>query len=449
MASPDEAATAAADAVTFASLPHAITLHIFAQLPPHTRLRAAGVCRAWRGALSERARWTALDLSPGSGVPRRYASEALLWAAARRAGDSLQSLDVSGCPRITPYTLFRVVQAHRGALRVLRACNERATSLENVERILLVGRDALRKCHVTMSCRGGDVVGVLGGGGQFAPLQVQQLNVSFAHMVTIDTFVDEIVPALAAHAPLTRLALQRMVLTFVGPLDAVVDTALARSLTFLSICECRLVTASLPSLARLLRASRTLTTLILRGEPFAPAIHGVLFAGAAQTQPLADALRGNITLTSLTLHEMSLWDSVPAATALLGALTGHASIAALHLSGNRHAVNNAAAGVLITALISANAPALTHLDVSDCGLTDASMQPILLAAARSTRLRSLHADENYLFNAAFAHDTLMPALRESSSLRTLQIGGHRVEHAREVEEMVAARRRSARARLAQ
>jgi hypothetical protein len=447
MASPDEAVTAAADAVTFASLPHAITLHIYAQLPPHTRLRAAGVCRAWRGALSERALWTALDLSPGSGVPRRYASEALLWAAVRRAGDSLHSLDVSGCPRITPYTLFRVMQAHHGALRVLRACNERATSLENVERIL-VGRGALRECHVTMSCRGGDVVGVLGGGGQFAPLRVQQLNVSFAHMVTIDTFVDEIVPALAAHAPLTRLALRHMVLTFVGPLDAVVDTALARSLTFLSLCECRLVTASLPSLARLLRASSTLTTLILRGEPFAPVIHGVLFAGAAQTQPLADALRGNSTLTSLTLHEMSLWDSVPAATALLGALTGHASIAALHLSGNRHAVNNAAAGVLITALISANAPALTHLDVSDCGLTDASMQPILLAAARSTRLRSLHADENYLFNAAFAHDTLMPALCESGSLRTLQIGGHRVEHAREVEEM-AARRRSARARLAQ
>jgi hypothetical protein len=75
--------------------PEALTL-IFEQLPLDARLRCAEVCRAWRAVAQDARLWLCLDLSPGSGVtaPR---TAALLEAALRRAGRTLQTLDVSGC----------------------------------------------------------------------------------------------------------------------------------------------------------------------------------------------------------------------------------------------------------------------------------------------------------------------------------------------------------------
>jgi hypothetical protein len=69
------------------------------------------------------------------------------------------------------------------------------------------------------------------------------------------------------------------------------------------------------------------------------------------------------------------------------------------------------------------------------------MQPLLMAAARSTRLRSLYAGGNEVRDDAFMRDEMLPAVRANSSLRTLQLGEAMTPHAREAEALVAARRR--------
>jgi hypothetical protein len=437
----DGAAPAAA--ATFASLPHAVTLLIFARLPVHAKLRAAAVCRAWRTTLAERSLWMALDLSPGSGVPRRLVTDGLLLAAAARArnrGPGLESLDISDCPGLTPRGLQLVLRAHDTTLRVLRMCNARAEPWRGVPYVVAQSH-VLRECHLNVRCRGLNVARVLGGEREYAPLRVHQLNVSCTDLATADAFVANVVPFLATHASLTRLALRRAPLNVVAALDAVVDAALARGMTFLSLCEGSLHPASLSSLARLLRGNTTLTTLVIRGED-APMIR--FFGNEALTQLFADALRSNTTLTSLTLHHVGLWTSFPSARALLGALTGHVSLTALHLTSNLSQENDdtTADGELIAALLSANPPpALTHLDVSDCGFEDGSMQPLLMAAARSTRLRSLYAGGNEVRDDAFMRDEMLPAVRANSSLRTLQLGEAMTPHAREAEALVAARRR--------
>jgi hypothetical protein len=104
------------------SLPLALALVIFfALLPVDQRmLRCAEVCRAWRDALAERSLWTLLDLSKASGGLARPATDALLRAAAARAGGQLQFLDVSDCEEsITHACLLAVLVANAGALGAL------------------------------------------------------------------------------------------------------------------------------------------------------------------------------------------------------------------------------------------------------------------------------------------------------------------------------------------
>jgi predicted nucleic acid-binding protein len=55
------------------------------------------VCRSWRAALEERSLWLRLDLSASGVSPKRAVTDALLHAAAARAGGELLTLDISGC----------------------------------------------------------------------------------------------------------------------------------------------------------------------------------------------------------------------------------------------------------------------------------------------------------------------------------------------------------------
>jgi hypothetical protein len=110
---------AAADALT---LPSAVVQLIFAQLPVDLRARCACVCRGWRGALSERALWTRLDVSRTSGVTA-HVTGALLRGAAARAGGALHTLDVSGSRAISQAVLLAVATANAAMLRQLRVCN--------------------------------------------------------------------------------------------------------------------------------------------------------------------------------------------------------------------------------------------------------------------------------------------------------------------------------------
>jgi Ran GTPase-activating protein (RanGAP) involved in mRNA processing and transport len=138
---------------------------------------------------------------------------------------------------------------------------------------------------------------------------------------------------------------------------------------------------------------------------------------------LAAALRANSTLTSLTLNFAGVFHHPAAAAELLGALTGHASVRVLSLRGNyAMAAHQAAVGASLGALVAANAPALTELDVSHCRLGDDGLRALFDALPRNSHLRTLDVSGNNMSDA-FARDVLLPALRANTSLRELSAGG--------------------------
>jgi hypothetical protein len=140
-----------------------------------------------------------------------------------------------------------------------------------------------------------------------------------------------------------------------------------------------------------------------------------------------------------------LWDDVAAVATLLGALTAHPSLRTLSLAHNplAHEAEHAAAGAALGALLAANAPALTELDVPACDLGDAGMAPLLQALPHNTHLRKLDVSHSHM-SEAFARDVLLPAVRANASLRSLTATWHGRGWPAEFEaEAVVARRAAA------
>jgi hypothetical protein len=153
---------------------------------------------------------------------------------------------------------------------------------------------------------------------------------------------------------------------------------------------------------------------------------------------LAAALRANSTLTSLTLDEAGVFDNPAVAAALFGVLTGHASLRALSVSRNSaYAAHQAAAGAALGALVAANAPALTELNVSWCNLGDDGLRPLFEVLPANTHLRTLRCSDNDM-SQAFARDALLPAVHANSSLHRLSVWANNAS-AREAEALVARR----------
>ncbi len=218
---------------------------------------------------------------------------------------------------------------------------------------------------------------------------------------------------LAFHAHLRRLWLVFARLGTAAALDAVVDAALARRLTSVTLQDCRLRHASAPALVRLIGGG-ALAELDILGT------NRLLDAPAALA--LGNALRSSSTLTAVSLRHVGLWRDSAAATALLGALTGHPSLRSLNIADND--VDRAGrdqAGAKIAALVAAKAPALTELDVSECRLRDAGLGPLFDALPANTHLRKLDCGRNALSDA-FVRERLLPAVRANSSLRKLNTG---------------------------
>jgi hypothetical protein len=159
-------------------------------------------------------------------------------------------------------------------------------------------------------------------------------------------------------------------------------------------------------LARLVGGS-ALSTLVLEGE-----IAPLLDEPAAVL--LGNVLRANTTLTSVTFNLVALFSNAAAATALMDALTAHATIQKLDFSNNFSLFDDApaslvAAGAVLGALVAANAPALRELNLDACDLPDAGLGPLVDALAANTHLRVLNCRMNQL-SEAFERDQLLPAL---------------------------------------
>jgi hypothetical protein len=419
-----------------APLPIPIVLHIFGLLSVDCRLRCAEVCRGWRTVLAERSLWTRLDLTAESGVHLpsgwRDALDALLRCAAARAGGSLQALHIN-CSVVTHEALLEVAAANAGALRELHAHADLTTEdlgLNAAQAAALLAAAPLLRVFATDLYSGyADAEATrraLRHEAPFAPLRVRNVGADLSNEDEAD--VVALAADVAAHAFVRGATLYNGPLDDAVALDAVVDAALARRMQTVALQLCNLVPASAPALARLLSSDALMKLECTRMD--------LLNAPAAAV--LAAALRANSTLTSLTLDCVGVFTDVAAGAELLGALTGHVSLRVLNLTENiMVAAQQAAAGAALGALLAANAPALTELDVSWCRLRDDGLRALFEALPCNTHLRSLYVPYNYI-SEAFARGVLLPAVRANSSLRTLRTGAD-VESAADAERIVNSR----------
>jgi hypothetical protein len=394
-------------------LPVSLALALFALLPVDARLRCREVCRGWRAVLMERSLWLRLDLSSASGGLSRPATDALLWAAASRAGGQLQSLDVSECHRITHACLLEVLTANAGALRELRAwtANVRPPTEFASAAALLRAAPQLRAFDTDVYCKSvAEAHRLLRNEGAFAPLRLRRLKVTFD--LRTEAAVLSLAADVTAHANLVGIFLSRAPLDTLAALDSIVAAALANRFSDLTLSNCRLCPASAPALERLLGGGALRSLGI--GTRNAPLLD------AAAAAVLGDALRANRTLKALLLPKTALWHDPTVAVALLGAITAHGSLQQVSLHENPIGDAQDAAGTALGALVAANAPALKFLNLRYCGLQEAALGPLLDALSANTHLRMLYLGE-VTASAAFLRDRLLPAVRANTSLTLLDI----------------------------
>jgi hypothetical protein len=405
--------------LTLLSLPLSLVLLIFSLLPVDCRLLCAEVCRDWRGVLAERSLWTRLDVSRASGVRMARALpgslDALCRCAAARACGGLHSLHVDAY-LVSQAALRDVAAANAGALQQLHTHNDEPYHWLTPDevRVLCVAAPRLRVFGTDLCCGATGVQAArraLRNEEPFGPLRMQHVRADLHN--EDEAGVIAFAADVTVHASLCELELGFASLDAPAALDAVVDAALARRLHSISFCHCLLSPESAPALARLLR-SDALASLPIEGE-------GLVLLDAAAAAVLAAALRANVTLTALSLCDARVWHDLTAAAELLGALTGHDSLQTLDLQRNRvPAAHRAVAGALFGALVAANAPSLTQLNVAYCDLGDDGLRPLFEALPANTHLRTLNVSRNNT-NEAFAADVLLPAVRANASLRCLEV----------------------------
>jgi hypothetical protein len=390
-----------------------LALALFALLPVDQRLRCAEVCRGWRAALLDVSLWLRLDLSPAGGVAR--ATEALLRAAAKRAAGGVQALDLANCGGITLDAMCAVAAENGAALVELRMAAPEDTpalllalSAQQFEQLLRAAPQ-LRVLDADASCEGvAEARRLLRNEAPFGPLRLR--TISAAEIRDADQ-VRSFAEDAAAHEWLAGLTLFRAPLNVPAALDAVVDVALQRQLTYFDLNRCGLTPASAPSLARLLGGS-ALRTLVVGGD------HAALLDEPA-AQLICAALRANTTLTSAAFNSINLFHESASAAALLGALTAHPSLRTVDFCFNSvdglTAPVVAAAGAALAALVAANAPALHELHVFGCGLGDAGLGPLVDVLPHNTHLRLLECRWSDV-SEAFMRDQLLPAVRTNAWL---------------------------------
>lgn len=147
---------------------------------------------------------------------------------------------------------------------------------------------------------------------------------------------------------------------------------------------------------------------------------------------VAAALRASPTLTSLEFKHAGLGHTAAAsktAVVLLGALVGHRTLRSLTLGGDMVFRGKVARklGAALAAVVAADAPAFTKLDVRGPfhirqRLDQYLLAPVLAALPHNHHLRKLDLSYNHM-SEAFAREQLLPAARSNTSLRELFLCG--------------------------
>jgi hypothetical protein len=213
--------------------------------------------------------------------------------------------------------------------------------------------------------------------------------------------------ACPAHASLRELDMYDVPFDSAPALDALVDAAIRGRWERLRLARASVSSAALPSLARLLRAGCLTHLTITRAQ-------AELFDGAA-VPAFCAAVRAS-RLLELELCGVSAWSLQQESSAVLQALTGHATLRALSLHMNAmddQPIVRLVLGGLMAALLSAES-ALVALDVSACALGDEGIAALAGGLAANTQLQSLKCEDNGATAAAVL--LLVPAAHACTSL---------------------------------
>ena len=403
--------------ITLASLSAETLREVLVRLPVDARARAAAVCRLWRDILADRSLWTRLDLSDVSGVARTV-TDAVLRGAAAKAGGGLTVLkarDGWGCSYLTHRALLEVVTANAGALTEL--CVEAVSTVEQLE-TLLHAAPLLRQCLANVGDSGVAVGRLLRNEPPFGPFRIAAMLVAEPPWPNDVAAMRSFATELSAHpsSQLTTLIVIDPPPFEDGAFDALVDNVLARQLRAFEV-NCLRSAVPAESLARLLGCkSLNVTINGSLGNQL------LLFSGMEHAEPLLTAaLSSNNMLDSLDLKATGLFSDTAAAEAMIRALTVHPTISELKLHKNPVAVaERARIGASLRALVAANAPQLTFLDLSDCNLCDEGLGPLVDALKVNTHLGVLCCDGNNISDT-FVLKRLLPAILANSTIHYLRL----------------------------
>ena len=381
-----------------APLPPALVRVILALLPRDARARAACVNRAWRAAADASDAWATLDLRPFVALaPDAYRK--LLRGAAAKARGRLQSLDVRGCRRRWVLAaLGPIVAANGGTLRELYV-DERLSNDDVAQ--LLASAPALRELHANVDVDSAEAAALLAE----PRLRLRELVVDLEEPPRA-----VLAPLLRRSTTLKRLELVQAPANDAAALSELLDAAAAARVPSLKLYDCELRTDAFLALAALLRGG-ALATLT------------VADSAAPLAAPVCAALRSCTTLTTLRLIDVGLFHVVDAGVALLAAVTGHATIRRLHLRFNLFDEGAAgdAVGTALGALLAANAPSLTDLNLDHTVGHERAAVPLLRALRANTHLRCLSLWGN-AFGDAFVNGKLRDAVHANTALVCLRLG---------------------------
>ena len=438
-----ERSSAAAALPLPASAAHAV----FRLLSACDRGRCACVSRAWRAAMCDASLWTRLELEKGQG------DAVLLGAglvAAARGGLTHLDLSWDTAQLVSIEAVTRVARANAASLRHLRLMRFNTLPLYVSELMrLLRAAPHLLELHASIHVKSPEADTLLAGGGELAPLRLQELELVFSD----SRFDDEaafasLMARVAAVESVRVLKLACVSLFRVAMSDALVAAAAARRLTKLELFQCFWPASAdrcADILVSLLNGCPTLRALSLCGVLDLPPPRLLDGAGCAR---FAQALLRHAALVDLELRHMQLWDGDAAVgVPLLRALAGRPTLRSLALNDLPYGdapLARRAAGQALGAFVRANPPALAFLELHKCGLELHDLTPLCAALPHNTRMEFLQLSGHQL-TPAFINRHLMPGLRENQSLQYLDIlCGGECEHqaaAADAEAYVNARRR--------
>ena len=298
-----------------ATLSADLLCRVLALLPADARARCGTVCRAlcWhalRGPDAWRL-WTALDLSPSSGVTchachGEYCGT-LVGAAALARGRLLTLVTPSAYWQgDTDVALCGVLRGSPALLEL--TLDWRSTSgLRTLEQLVRAAAPTLQQITLKglVQCGADDVGKLLRREAPYAAVRVQRLQVNRQRGEAELGLVSAMRPfaaAVVAHASLRELTLSLLTWAELAALETLVDAALAVRLRRLHLEHCDgLTPAFLPPLARLLAAPGSALEAL-------DVSHCALLAGAsvADVIPLCDTLQRSATLTRVTFEDAGL-----------------------------------------------------------------------------------------------------------------------------------------------